>query len=814
MEPALVQAGVGAEATTFSTSRRLIAQHLANLVSTVQAVPEDRLHLEQLVHECVRDSFGPAAVKGGEDSETSAWKAHARRCIIEHALDQVVLDAVQSSCLRLQRARRADPPILQAESRNDAHLELALDLMLTCVEADYADEIKPLTTLAGLMESRPISACESLLGYIETRVERLTKDMEYTRGRGPILLRLLNDLLRRFPRSKPEPVILSGRILMLLSSVYPLEEKSGVNLRGNFNVGKGTVWEQDNDDQRQSKSTPEADKVSNQDEQDGDTEDAVKVESMEVEEGEEEEAAASQASTPAFYSTFWSLQRYFNNPHLLFKQPSPSSSSSPTPLETLYTSLLTVLAAFSEESKKEKELTGSKTDDSSRTSRKGKQVESMPPEESESSLEESFFPKFLTSRNLLSLELSDPTFRLQLLLQTLILTQYLLSLTPTGRTRAQSLPLTNTTAFPAFVLGKDDEKRLREIEDKSWNEVETMPHHESIRGGGKTVRKALESVLSRERNWTDWKLRSCAPFTKPSIPISQTAQTAQTKLNNMTRKPPRFPYKLGNARLSRVWMNDLKSLQGFEPDVTDDEFDPIIREWRMTKKRIEMTRAQLKQLGPASNPRIAELESSIEPMTIKLQALQFRAIRSASTLYLRHFHKIGSGDVEQLLQEIENERREREEQEEREQQLESEQIRSELVGQDEVRSERDQGVQEKEEEEKAAIRLGDTPVPGPEPESEGKSEQADIGTNQVNDKVEAETEQGTVGSAPAQEPSKVEPEDESGTPPPPLNKQVVTENPGTPKRAREEDVEAITAPQVADDTEMTDEASSKKRKIE
>lgn len=62
-------------------------------------------------------------------------------------------------------------------------------------------------------------------------------------NKGPLLLRLLNELLRRLPKSQPQDVILSGRILMFLSSVFPLAEKSGVNLRGNFNINKGTVWE-------------------------------------------------------------------------------------------------------------------------------------------------------------------------------------------------------------------------------------------------------------------------------------------------------------------------------------------------------------------------------------------------------------------------------------------------------------------------------------------------------------------------------------------------------------------------------------------
>lgn len=68
--------------------------------------------------------------------------------------------------------------------------------------------------------------------------------MHPQRGKGPILLRLLNELLRRLPKSKQEHVIFSGRILMFLSSVFPLGEKSGVNLRGNFNIGKQTLFEE------------------------------------------------------------------------------------------------------------------------------------------------------------------------------------------------------------------------------------------------------------------------------------------------------------------------------------------------------------------------------------------------------------------------------------------------------------------------------------------------------------------------------------------------------------------------------------------
>lgn len=134
---------------------------------------------------------------------------------------------------------------------------------------------------------------------------------------------------------------------------------------------------------------------------------------------------APKASNSTFYSTFWSLQKYFNNPHLLFtttnsasSSSSSSSSASTPPIETLHSSLSTVLTAFSTETKKEKALSGSaaangndqgKSVDSSSSS---KNVEASmvilgekdSQDKTEQSLEQYFFPKFLTSRNLLSLE--------------------------------------------------------------------------------------------------------------------------------------------------------------------------------------------------------------------------------------------------------------------------------------------------------------------------------------------------------------------------------------------------------------------------
>jgi THO complex subunit 1 len=62
------------------------------------------------------------------------------------------------------------------------------------------------------------------------------------RGKGLIFLRMQNNLLRRL--SKSLHTVFCGRILCFLSSVFPIAEKSGVNLRGAFNSGNITKFDQ------------------------------------------------------------------------------------------------------------------------------------------------------------------------------------------------------------------------------------------------------------------------------------------------------------------------------------------------------------------------------------------------------------------------------------------------------------------------------------------------------------------------------------------------------------------------------------------
>ena len=82
-----------------------------------------------------------------------------------------------------------------------------------------------------------IPSCSHIFSWIESRATRLTLGMVPQKGKALILLRTLNDLLRRLSKMGSN-TIFCGRILTFLSGVFPLGERSGVNLRGEY----GPTW--------------------------------------------------------------------------------------------------------------------------------------------------------------------------------------------------------------------------------------------------------------------------------------------------------------------------------------------------------------------------------------------------------------------------------------------------------------------------------------------------------------------------------------------------------------------------------------------
>lgn len=103
---------------------------------------------------------------------------------------------------------------------------------------DACESSFPFSVLQDLLEAQTVASCSHVFSWIEARAGRLRAGMVPGRGKALVLLRTLNDLLRRLSKTGGTTTF-CGRILTFLSGVFPLGERSGVNLRGEY----GPAWE-------------------------------------------------------------------------------------------------------------------------------------------------------------------------------------------------------------------------------------------------------------------------------------------------------------------------------------------------------------------------------------------------------------------------------------------------------------------------------------------------------------------------------------------------------------------------------------------
>lgn len=139
----------------------------------------------------------------------------------------------------------------------------------SCVDANI-----PLLIIEDALDVLPISAVGRIFDYLENNLVKITNGLEPGKGKALPLLRLCNESLRKL--SKSENASMCGRIQVFLANVFPLSERSGVNLKGLFHTENVTMYDMD-------------------------------VE-MQTEKNRFDE----------IYRDFWSLQTWFSRPVLLF----------------------------------------------------------------------------------------------------------------------------------------------------------------------------------------------------------------------------------------------------------------------------------------------------------------------------------------------------------------------------------------------------------------------------------------------------------------------------------------------------------------
>lgn len=490
-----------------------------------------------------------------------------------------------------------------------------------------------------LIDTQTNDGCEKLFDYLESRVDRLTAGMISTRGKGLILLRFCNELLRRL--SKSQDTIFCGRILMFLASVFPLGERSGVNLRGDFNLDNKTLFDETIGVHAEPMDTVEAiNGTSDPPQADDNTEQKQsKITKDEPKESDEPPPMDS------FYHSFWSLQKYFNNPSLLFASPDDQGISH------LEKGVDMFLEEFVRVSKRERETSGSKEKSSGQKRKAGDLDGELNTATTRTT--SYFFPKFLTSRTLIELEVSDLSFRRHILIQCLILFQYLLGFTATERAAWAGLTTPNKSVQKDFVLTPEREK---------WIKDTTARIRSELRGSGPSrmendiFYKTINEVLAREKNWILWKAQLCQTFEKEPLNKEEYPK-AREQRQRITKTPMPYRHKLGTATLTELWktgesnsLEDLESPSRYAaPDLEDFEEQVNAKEEELKAKKD----VYADEKGDKEAIWIPDQEAEI--LEEQKQSLTWRALRLASRKHLHLFGKIDGGQLSLLRKAIDTE---------------------------------------------------------------------------------------------------------------------------------------------------------------
>ncbi|KAI0095149.1 THO complex subunit 1 transcription elongation factor-domain-containing protein [Irpex rosettiformis] len=479
-----------------------------------------------------------------------------------------------------------------------------LDLVLALTDKDACEQTFPFNIIYDLLETQTISSCSHIFSWIELRAGKLTAGMIPQKGKALILLRTLNDLLRRLSKTG-STTLFCGRILTFLSQVFPLGERSGVNLRGEY----GPAWEGPGleQDVPQPKKTDEDVKMDPQ--RTESTGDVMQVDESEKKEGEEEgetkltaeelkqqqKDGTSKDIDPFvslvhqlldFYRTFWSLQLPFSKPTVFVKSGT---------FTTFQGSVNKILPVIKEATAKERALMGSKSNSNSITLKRRREPEVG----LEAAGQDYFFAKYLTSPDLLDLEIADTHFRRQFLFQLLILLHHLLTFTEAAKT-AWVTPR-NRSLQMDFTLKSTEAQWVQETMHKVSEELrQTTP-------SGRAFAETVYVILEREKNWVKWKSELCAPFDKmpwaeeieaevnglmqkEKVGIEEATHNARKKRRE---KPEPWPHELGSEPLTEIWLMGYRDLTDLQHPFHPGDVQDYVKKVKLEDVKIENRRKQL-----------------------------------------------------------------------------------------------------------------------------------------------------------------------------------------------------------------------------
>ncbi|KAI9784874.1 MAG: hypothetical protein M1835_003486 [Candelina submexicana] len=433
-----------------------------------------------------------------------------------------------------------------------------LDIVSIVSDNEQCEPGLGLWLIEELLDSQTINGCRKIFDYLESRRERLIA--KHFKQKNLIILRSCNELLRRLSRA--EDTVFCGRVFIFLFQSFPLGDRSAVNLRGEYHLENRTTFdivipktESSDDkmeiDRKDQVERPMANGHSKEDLQhhgpmstkDGPDQGEKQVKSVTFDAKKTTTQAPLNCDT--LHPIFWSLQQDFSSPIRLFVAEN---------FEAFKKGLEATILKF-QEVHKEQENSGTLkvSEDHKRGSKRSR--------EGDDEFASIFNPRYLTSRDLFELEISDLSFRRHILVQALILMDFLLSLTPKAKAKLAGLPTPNKSVLYDYTLNDEDAKWATHTRSTVANYLQQGPE-------GKFYYRMVDTVLSRDKNWVRWKAENCPAIDRPPITPEEFSEAKKAGEKATASKRLRST-PLGSLDLSFIWA--VPTPESFLPGIAKDE---------------------------------------------------------------------------------------------------------------------------------------------------------------------------------------------------------------------------------------------------
>jgi THO complex subunit 1 len=589
------------------------------------------------------------------------------RGLVEHALCRIAHDAVG-------KAGVTNHGVM------DSTLPRVLDLALVLSELGISDHGSVFVVVQQVFETTSLNECGLVFGWVESVRGRLSADHCWKRGK-LTMLRTCNELQKRLSVGKLADVVFKGRVACLLSALYPLSERSALNISGAYNDGGGGVVED----------VFGAGGGTDVDTTDGKTSAAKRTDPGSGA-GEKCDAradvqltATSTAETRAFYKTFWNLQSFFKNPGAMLRGHGVCQDVSQhggwnafresldAVLDTLDTHRLdlssaaeneaaTAAAAFGVGGKD----TGRGTGDTGDTGTGPKDTGGTAAMDTDAAghntnapsfADDSAGVKYLTAAPLLRLQLADANFRRHFLTQCAVFLNFA-EQHFTGNDRNASV---SGNGFPETANGAVSAKRKKEAREKEKAAVSTQRKalHETTAlrkrvfsqitltpPNGPSFAGALAVALSRENSWSVWKKGSCVPFERDGESSRVVLFDRVPYGTGDDDSPPDSKrIKLGNKELDRLW-NLSHTNHGALVDGGGEKVGMGKQSDKSTQPSVKTFLAEIHEDADPD----AQIEESYKRKND--QAFRWKTWRLLATENLSAFLRLAGEDVETIAAEV------------------------------------------------------------------------------------------------------------------------------------------------------------------